>query len=177
MERPYTSRPHLWSERPSFDWNGWHVLPVCLTIINGERGLMKSSRKSRIFYISCEGWLRNLTQYFVHGIVPQAFARRNFVPTSMVVLLFIGKGLVGWSSGSPSITSTIRFTWEACSFYGEWACHIGLYIIILISRLDTWISIYHIRGFHLLVDRNDDFKNNFQILEMKFGKKLILRPK
>ena len=68
---------------------------------------MKSPRKALIFYVPCEGWFRNLTQRLVHGIVPQAFARRDFVPTSMVVLLFIGKGLAGRSSGSPSITSTI----------------------------------------------------------------------
>jgi len=28
---------------------------VCSTIINGERALMKSLRKTRIFYVSCEG--------------------------------------------------------------------------------------------------------------------------
>ena len=81
---------------------------VCLTIINGECELMKSLRKAHIFYASCEGWFRNLTQRLVNGIVLQTFARRAFVPTFMVVLLFIGKGLTGQISGSPSITSTIR---------------------------------------------------------------------
>ena len=38
-------------------------------------------------------------------------------------------------------------------------------------------SVYHIGGFHLLVDGKDDFKNDFQILGMKFAKKSILGPK
>ena len=38
-------------------------------------------------------------------------------------------------------------------------------------------SVYHIGGFHLLVDKKDDFKNDFQILGIKFAKKSILGPK
>ena len=80
---------------------------ICSTIVNGEYGLMKSPRKTRIFYVLCEGWFRNLTQRLVHGIIPQAFVRRAFVSMSMVVLLVVRKGLAGWSSGSPLITSII----------------------------------------------------------------------
>ena len=108
MERPYTSRLHLWSEQPSLIEMANVFYRICPTIINGECGLMKLPRKARIFNVPCEGWFRNLTQRLVHGIVAQAFARRVFVPTSVVVLLFIGKGFVRRSSGSPSITSTIR---------------------------------------------------------------------
>ena len=43
------------------------------TIVKGERGLMKSSRKTRILYASREGRPSNLTQYLVHGIIPKAF--------------------------------------------------------------------------------------------------------
>ena len=57
---------------------------------------------------------------------------------------------------------------------GEWACHVGLYIIILIGGLDTWISVCHLGWFRLLVDEKDDFKNNFQILGTKFAKKSIM---
>ena len=80
---------------------------ICSTIINGERGLMESSRKTRAFYILCEGQFRDLTQRLVHGIIPQAFAGRALISASMVVLLVVGERLVGQSSGSPSITSTI----------------------------------------------------------------------
>ena len=38
-------------------------------------------------------------------------------------------------------------------------------------------SVCHVGGFHLLVEGKDDFKNDFQILGMKFAKKSILRPK
>ena len=57
------------------------------------------------------------------------------------------------------------------------ACHVGLYIIILIGGLDTWIFVCHVGGFRLLVDGKDNFKNDFQILGMKFAKKSILGPK
>ena len=107
MERPYTSKPHLWNERPSFDWSDWHVLPICSTIINGECGLMELLRKTHILYVSSEGWFRDLTQRLVHGIVPQAFTRRVLISISIVVLLIIGKRLARQSSGSLSITSTI----------------------------------------------------------------------
>ena len=86
---------------------------ICLTIINGERGLMESPRKIRTFYVSCEGWFRNLIQRLVHGIIPQAFVRQALVSTSMVVLLVIGESLGGRSSRSLSITSTI------CLFKGR----------------------------------------------------------
>ena len=107
MERPYTSKPHPWNELPSFNWSDWHVLPICSTIINGECGLIESLRKPRSFYVSCEGWFRDLTQRLVHGIVPQAFARQALISTSMVVLLVVGERFAGWSSGSPFITSII----------------------------------------------------------------------
>ena len=43
-----------------------------LDIIKGECGLMKSSRETCTFYISCERGLSNLTQRLVHGIIPKA---------------------------------------------------------------------------------------------------------
>ena len=80
---------------------------ICSTIINGKHGLMESPRKTFTFYVSCEGWFRYLTQRLVHGIIPQAFARRALVSTSMVVLLVLRKILARQNSGSPSVTSTI----------------------------------------------------------------------
>ena len=38
-------------------------------------------------------------------------------------------------------------------------------------------SIYHVEGFRWLLDGNDDFKNEFHFLGMKFPKKSILGPK
>ena len=38
-------------------------------------------------------------------------------------------------------------------------------------------SVCHVGGFHLLVEGKDDFKNDFQILGMKFAKKSIFGPK
>ena len=43
------------------------------TIVKGERGLMKSLRKTRTLYASREGRPSNLTQCLVHGIIPKAF--------------------------------------------------------------------------------------------------------
>ena len=43
---------------------------ICSAIVKGERGLMKSPKEARIFYISRERWLNNLTQRLIHGIVP-----------------------------------------------------------------------------------------------------------
>ena len=64
---------------------------ICSTIINGECGLMESSRKTRL----------------VHGIVPQTFTRRALIPMSTVVLFIAGERLAGQSSKPLSITSVI----------------------------------------------------------------------
>ena len=80
---------------------------ICSAIVNGERGLMKSPRKTRAFYISHERWLRNLTQRLVHGIIPYAFMGRALIPAPMVIFLITGESLTGRSSGSSSICSII----------------------------------------------------------------------
>ena len=54
-------------------------------IIKGEGGLMKSSRKTRTLYVSHEGGPRNLTQRFVHGIVPKAFMGWTFILMLMAI--------------------------------------------------------------------------------------------
>ena len=43
------------------------------TIIKGESGLMKSPRETRTLYALRERGPSNLTQRFIHGIVPKAF--------------------------------------------------------------------------------------------------------
>ena len=80
---------------------------ICSTIVKGEHGLMKSSRKTRTLYVSREGGPRNLTQRFVHGIVPKAFMGWALIFTLMVVFLIARESLTGGSSGSSPIRSII----------------------------------------------------------------------
>ena len=80
---------------------------ICSTIINGDRELMESSRKTRVFYVSSERLFRDLTQRLIHGIIPQTFMRWALIPTFTVVLFIIGKRLIGHSSKPLSVTSVI----------------------------------------------------------------------
>ena len=76
-------------------------------IIKGEDGLMKSSRKTHTLYVSREGGPRNLTQRFVHGIVPKAFMGWALILMLMAILLIARESLTGRSSGSSPICSII----------------------------------------------------------------------
>ena len=77
------------------------------TIIKGEDGLMKSSRKARTLYASREKGPSNLTQCFVHGIVPKAFMGWTLILTLMAIFLVTRESLTGQSSGSSHIRGII----------------------------------------------------------------------
>ena len=68
---------------------------------------MKSPRKTRTLYASCEGRPSNLTQCFIHGIVPKAFMGWALILTLMAILLVARESLTRWSSGSSPICSII----------------------------------------------------------------------
>ena len=76
-------------------------------ITKGEGGLMKSLRKTRTLYASCEGGPSNLTQRFVHGIVPKAFMGWALILTLMAIFLVARESFTGRSSGSSPICSII----------------------------------------------------------------------
>ena len=80
---------------------------IRLAIIKGEGGLMKSPRKTRTLYASCEGRPSNLTQCFVHGIVLKAFMGWALIFTLMAIFLITRESFTGWSSGSSPIRSII----------------------------------------------------------------------
>ena len=80
---------------------------ICSAIIKGEGGLMKSLKKTCTLYASCERKPSNLTQRFVHGIVPKAFMGWALILTLMAIFLVTRESLTGWSSGSSPIRSII----------------------------------------------------------------------
>ena len=77
------------------------------TIVKGERGLMKSSRKTHILYASREGRPSNLTQCLVHDIIPKAFMGWALILMLMAIFLVARESLIGWSSGLLPIRSII----------------------------------------------------------------------
>lgn len=76
-------------------------------IIKGEYGLMKSPRETRIFYISRERGLSNLTQRLVDGIVPKAFMGWALILAPMAIFLVTSESFTGRSSGSSPVCSII----------------------------------------------------------------------
>ena len=68
---------------------------------------MKSQRKTLTLYGSREGRTSNLTQHFVHGIIPKAFMGWALILTLMAIFLVAREGLTGWSFGSSPICSII----------------------------------------------------------------------
>ena len=80
---------------------------IRLTIIYGERWLMEMSRKFRLFYPPCKGWLRDLAQRLFHNIVSYSFARRALAFPLVKMLILTGEGLVWWSFRPLSVYSII----------------------------------------------------------------------
>ena len=76
-------------------------------IIKGKGGLMKSPRETRTLYVSRERGPSNLTQRFVHGIVPKAFMGWALILTLTAIFLVARESLTGWSSESLPICSII----------------------------------------------------------------------
>ena len=54
-----------------------------------------------------EGWLRDLIQNFIHGIITQALTRWVLVSPSMPLLFFIREGFAWGSSWSPLVTDVL----------------------------------------------------------------------
>ena len=73
---------------------------VCVAVINGEGGLLESSRECSPFYVACERWFRELIQCPAHDIVSQAPRRWAFTFTPLVVLFFMREGLAWRGSRS-----------------------------------------------------------------------------
>ena len=80
---------------------------ICLAIIHDERRLMKSFRKFCLFYPSCKGWLRNLTQCLLHNVSSHSLARRASAFSSVKALFIIGEGFAWWSSWPLSVNSVL----------------------------------------------------------------------
>ena len=80
---------------------------IRLAIINGERRLIESSRKSCLFYPPYEGWFTNLTQCLFHNISSHSFARRASAFSSVMALFIIGEGFAWWSSWPLSVNSVL----------------------------------------------------------------------
>ena len=80
---------------------------ICSAIINGECRLVESSRKFCLFYLPCEGWLRNLTQCLFHNVSFHSFARRASAFFPVMALFIIGEGFAWWSSWPLSVNSVL----------------------------------------------------------------------
>ena len=89
---------------------------ICSAIIHDERRLVELSREFCLFYLSCERWLRNLTQCFFHNISSHSLARRASAFPSVKALFIIGEGFAWWSSWLLSVHSVLfiigRDMWE-----------------------------------------------------------------
>ena len=78
---------------------------IRMTIVNGERGLMKSMRKFCPLYLMRERWFGDLIQRLAHSIFSQAFTKRALVSSLVVVLFIVRERLALWSSWPLPITS------------------------------------------------------------------------
>ena len=76
-----------------------HVLhKICSTIVDGDCWLIESPRKPCPFNLVREGRLGNLVQHLAHCVIFQAFARRAFILTFVIVLLIVEERLARWGS-------------------------------------------------------------------------------
>ena len=71
---------------------------IRLTIIHGERWLMETLGKFRLFYPPCEGRFRNLVQSFLHDISSYSPPGWTPAPPLVRMFLFTGKRFTRWSS-------------------------------------------------------------------------------
>ena len=76
-------------------------------IIHGKRWLVESSQKLRLFYPSCEEWLRNLTQCLFYNVSSHSFTRKASMFSLVMMLFVIGEGFAWWSSWPLSINSVL----------------------------------------------------------------------
>ena len=78
---------------------------IRLTIIHGERWLMETLGKFRLFYPPCEGRFRNLAQGLLHNISSYSLARGIPAFYFVKILFLIRERLAGWSSRPLSVYS------------------------------------------------------------------------
>ena len=76
-------------------------------IIHDERRLVESFRDFCLFYPSCEGWLRNLTQCLLYDVSSHSLVRRASVFPSVKAFFIIGEGFAWWSSWPLSVHSVL----------------------------------------------------------------------
>ena len=131
------------------------------TIIKGECGLMKSTRKTRPFYVSHERWLSNLTQHLVHGIVPKAFMGWALILMPVMIFLVTRESLTRQSSGSSPICS-ITYLLGGQLGVGWWAplptqlflqlinftLHVPFTLCMGDMALPSWLTLTGMRGMH-----------------------------
>ena len=71
---------------------------VRLTIVNGERRLVETSRKFGPLYLVRERGFRDLIQRLAYNVISHAFARRAIVFSLVVTLFIVGERFARQSS-------------------------------------------------------------------------------
>ena len=132
-------------------------------IIKGESRLMKSPRKTRTLYASREGRPSNLTQRFVHGIIPKASMGWALILMLMAIFLVSRESLTRWSSGSSPIRSIIcilrwqlRVRWWVPSPYTtqlflqfiNFTLHVPFTLCIRNMAFPSWLTLASLRYMH-----------------------------
>ena len=125
---------------------------VCSATIYGERRLVESSRKLRLFYPPCEGWFRNLIQRLFHNICSHSSAIRASMFSPMMRLFIIGEGFTWWSSWPLFVNGIFFIVGRGIEaggdrlYYARWICFFKSSIFrcmaLLSSRLwETWLLL------------------------------------
>ena len=86
-----------WSGGEGEELKSFKFYRIGTSVIHGERRLVKTSGKLRLFYSPSKGGLRNLAQSLLHDLSSYPPSRRTFSPPLVWVLLFIRIGFTGWS--------------------------------------------------------------------------------
>ena len=124
---------------------------------------MKLLRETHTLYASRERGPSNLTQRFVHGIVPKAFMGRTLILTPMVIFLVTRESLTRQSSGSSPICSIIcllgrqlRVRWWAPSPCAtklllqliNFTLHVSFILCMGDMALPSWLTFAGMRCMH-----------------------------
>ena len=75
------------------------------TIVHGERWLMETPKKFRLFYLPCEGRFRNLAQVLLHNISSYSLVKGTLAFSFVKILFLTRERLAGWSSRPLSVYS------------------------------------------------------------------------
>ena len=124
---------------------------------------MKSPRETRTLYASRERRSSNLTQCFVHGIVPKAFTGWALILMLMTIFLIARESLTGRSSGSSPICSIIcllggqlGISWwvpSPCATqlflqFINFTLHVPFTLCMGDVALPSWLTLTGMRGMH-----------------------------